>query len=481
MNHYFITSDKDSKKELSSVLNKTSKAIEEVFSDDKAYSGPPPYELRKLICQKSILPQKGLGWDVVFKRLREKVLPNLLKTSSTDYMPHLHSPALIETIASELIISTFNQSMDSWDQSPAATEIEVDVINHLCKLYGYDKKSDGVFTSGGSQSNQTAIILARDWFCNKVLSWDVQKSGLPKNFSKLRMYTSEISHFSMEKSAHILGLGYNSVVKVPVTPEKKMDITTLEKLIAQDKKAGNIPFLVVGTVGTTDFGSIDNIKEIARIAKENNMWFHADAAYGSGLILSQKYASRVDGINLCDSITVDFHKMFLMPISCSAVLIKEARDFDSLTIHADYLNREEDEEDGYINLVDKSLQTTRRFDALKVWVSFQVRGKDGWNKIINTCVENAAYLYEKIAQNPDFEVITKPEISSVVFRYKGKKASDEINKTVRRKLLHEHGIVVGQTVSDGNVCLKFTLLNPLMTHQKLDELLELILKLSEKR
>ena len=481
MNHYFITSDKDSKKELSSVLNETSKAIEEVFSDDKAYSGPTPYELRKIICQKSILPNKGLGWNSVFKSLKEKVLPNLLKTSSTDYMPHLHSPALIETIASELIISTFNQSMDSWDQSPAATEIEVDVINHLCKLYGYDKKSDGVFTSGGSQSNQTAIILARDWFCNKVLGWDVQKSGLPKNFSKLRMYTSEISHFSMEKSAHILGLGYNSVVKVPVTSQKKMDITTLEKLIAQDKKAGNIPFFVVGTIGTTDFGSIDNIKEIARIAKENNMWFHADAAYGSGLILSQKYASRIDGINLCDSITVDFHKMFLMPISCSVVLIKEARDFDSLTIHADYLNREEDEEDGYINLVDKSLQTTRRFDALKVWVSFQVRGKDGWNKIINTCVENAAYLYEKIAQNPDFEVITKPEISSVVFRYKGKKDSDEINKTVRRKLLHEHGIVVGQTVSDGNVCLKFTLLNPLMTHQKLDELLELILKLSEKR
>ena len=481
MEELFLTCEDKNKDLYNKIINETSKAISDAFIDEHAYSGPTPDQLKNIVKQESILPEHGLGWEKVFELTKEKVLPNLLRTPSTDYMPHLHSPALIETIASELIISTFNQSMDSWDQSPAATEIEVDVINHLCKLYGYDKKSDGVFTSGGSQSNQTAIILARDWFCNKVLGWDVQKSGLPENFSKLRMYTSELSHFSMEKSAHILGLGYNSVVKVPVTSQKKMDITTLEKLIAQDKKTGNIPFLVVGTIGTTDFGSIDNIKEIARIAKENNMWFHADAAYGSGLILSQKYASRIDGINLCDSITVDFHKMFLMPISCSAVLIKEARDFDSLTIHADYLNREEDEEDGYINLVDKSLQTTRRFDALKVWVSFQVRGKDGWNKIINTCVENAAYLYEKIAQNPDFEVITKPEISSVVFRYKGKKDSDEINKTVRRKLLHEHGIVVGQTVSDGNVCLKFTLLNPLMTHQKLDELLELILKLSEKR
>ena len=126
----------------------------------------------------------------------------------------------MESLAAEQIISAYNQSMDSWDQAPAATEIEVDVTRHLCALYGYDEKSDGVFTSGGSQSNQTAIILARDWFCNNVLKYDVKKFGLPENFRKLRMYTSCISHFSMEKSAHILGMGYESVVKVPVNKKK---------------------------------------------------------------------------------------------------------------------------------------------------------------------------------------------------------------------------------------------------------------------
>ncbi len=482
MQNYFLTNEESSKEEYKKLISETAAAISQAFVDDRAYSGPTPQELKEIVKQDSILPENGLGWEEVFSKMKEKVLPNLLRTPSTDYMPHLHGPSLLENIASELVISTFNQSMDSWDQSPVATEIEVETVRHLCSLYGFDCSiADGVFTSGGSQSNQTAIILARDWFCNEILKYDVKKFGLNEKCSKLRMYTSEISHFSMEKSAHILGLGYQAVVKVPVDSRKKMDITALRSLIEADKKAGNIPFLIVGTVGTTDFGSIDPLEELAQIAKENNMWLHADAAYGSGVIMSKNYASRVAGLSLCDSITVDFHKMFLMTISCSAVLIKDGRDFDALTIHADYLNREEDEDDGYTNLVDKSLQTTRRFDALKVWTSFQMRGKDGWSKIIETSMNNAAYFYSILKADPSFETLTEPEISSVVFRYKDApdgETADEINKKVRRTLLHEHGIVIGQTVSNGRVFLKFTLLNPRITREKLDELKALIKKLS---
>ena len=469
MKELFLTSDNQAKETYRNLIKVTADAITEAFTDDTAYSGPTPFELKDLVKQDSILPEKGLGWEKTFEKIKSTVLPNLLRTPSTDYMPHLHGPSLLETIASELIISTFNQSMDSWDQSPVATEIEVDTIRHLCKLYGYDDNSDGVFTSGGSQSNQTAIILARDWFCNEILKYDVKKFGLPSNFSKLKMYTSEISHFSMEKSAHILGLGYEAVRKVPVNSKKQMDLQKLKSMIDEDKAAGNIPFLIVGTVGTTDFGSIDPLKEISAICRVNNMWLHADAAYGSGVIMSDKYRYKVAGLELCDSITVDFHKMFVMPISCSAVLIKNGKNFDALTIHADYLNREEDEEDGYTNLVDKSLQTTRRFDALKVWVSFQMRGKDGWSEIITKSMNNAAYLYSILKKDLDFHVITEPEISSVVFRYiKEGVNTDEINKIVRRKLIHEHGIIIGQTVSDGYVYLKFTLLNPLITKEKLD-------------
>lgn len=479
MNNYFLNSTDSAKEEYKKILSETTNAIINSFNNTKAYSGLTPAELKNEIQQNSILPEQGLGWDKVFSLTKEKILPNLLRTPSTDYMAHLHSPALLETIASEQIISTYNQSMDSWDQSPVATEIEVEVLNHLCKLYGYKANSSGIFTSGGSQSNQTAIILARDWYCNNILHFDIKKYGLPENFKKLKMYTSEISHFSMEKSAHILGLGYEAVRKVPVTKTKKMDINALKKMVSEDIECGNLPFLIVATVGTTDFGSIDSIEEISEIAKKHNIWVHADAAYGSGVIMSNKYKNKVENLKLCDSITVDFHKMFLMPISCSAVLVRDEKNFDALTIHADYLNREEDEEEGYTNLVDKSLQTTRRFDALKVWMSFQLRGQNGWEKIINTCIENADYLYGKLLQDKDFFVVTKPEISSVVFRYvKENLDCDEINKKVRRSLIHKYGIIIGQTISDDKVCLKFTLLNPEITHEKLDELVELIRKLS---
>ncbi len=481
MENIFLTDSEESKKEFLQIINQTAKAITDSICDSKAYSGPTPQELQNLVHQQTILPETGLGWEQTLSLTKQKILPNLLRTSSTDYMPHLHSPATLESIASELIISTFNQSMDSWDQAPVATEIEVEVIKHLCALYGFNEDSDGVFTSGGSQSNQTAIILARDWYISNILKYDVKKHGLPENFKKLRMYTSEISHFSMEKSAHILGLGYEAVVKVPVNQKKQMDFDALKNLVENDIAQGNIPFLIVATVGTTDFGSIDPIEKIATLCQKYNIYLHADAAYGSGVILSKKYAYKLKNISLCDSITVDFHKMFLLPISCSCVLIKDKSDFETLTIHADYLNRTEDEEDGYTNLVDKSLQTTRRFDALKVWMSFQQRGKDGWSKLITKNMDNALYFYSLVQKNPLFKAVTEPEISSVVFRYESQKNSNEqndtINKSVRRTLLHKYGIVIGQTVENARVCLKFTLLNPLMTKEKLQNLVELIEKL----
>ena len=507
MENIFLTHEEKTKEEYKRIITETAEAVSNAFTDDRAYAGPTPDELKKLIHVDELLPSHGAGWDTVLERLKKQILPNFLRTPSTDYMAHLHSAATLESIAAELILSTFNQSMDSWDQAPVATEVEVEVIKKLCAMYGYSDGADGVFTSGGSQSNQTALLLARDWFISNKFGYDVKKYGLPADFKKLRMYTSEISHFSMEKSAHIMGMGYESVVKVPVDDRQRMDVNALKSLVEADIKAGNIPYCVVATIGTTDFGSIDPVEALSEICREHGMWLHADAAYGSGVILSEKYAARIAGLSKCDSITVDFHKMFMLPISCSAVLIKDGKNFDALTIHADYLNREEDEEDGYTNLVDKSMQTTRRFDALKVWVSFQARGKDGWSKLITTCMDNAAYLYGKLKADADFDVVTEPEISSVVFRLSpsfcgkacgsnGSKCADgaenaaqngncatnelcdTINKRVRRALIHEQGVVIGQTTCKGNTYLKFTLLNPLLTHEKLDKLLALIKSLA---
>ena len=465
-----LNSSKTIKKEYKDIIGKTADSILSSFDDKSAFSGINPYALRKQIRDLGLIDEKGLGFEKTLEITEKEIMPHLLRTWSTSYMPHLHSPATLESIAAELIIATFNNSMDSWDQSPAATEVELSVIKNLAHLFGYGENADGCFTSGGSQSNFSAIAAIRDAFLKKNFKRDVKKHGLISDFSKLRLYTSEISHFSMEKSCHMLGLGYDAVVKLPVDEKCRIDNEKFEKIVKEDIDSGLIPFCAVATIGTTDFGSIDDVVKMRQICDKYSMFLHADAAYGSGLILSHKYAEKIRNLYLCDSITVDFHKMFLLPISCSAILVKDGSMLDCFELHADYLNRQEDEEDGYVNLVGKSMQTTRRFDALKVFMAFKSRGFDGFSRIIDTAVENASYFYSKLKDDSAFQAPVEPEISSVVFRLD---TSDINNKKVRRSLL-EKGTVIGQTVMNGKVMLKFTLLNPNLTHEQIDALIELI-------
>lgn len=465
----------NNKKEYEMMVDKTVRAFLSSVKDDSAFSGINPYVLREQIKELGFLPEKGIGFEKTLEKVEKTILPNLLRTWSTKYMPHLHSPALMETISSELLIASFNDSMDSWDQGPAATEIEEAVVKGMIGLYGYPETADGTFTSGGSQSNISALVAARDWFCCEKMKWDVKKKGLPPSYNKLRLYTSSISHFSMDKGCHILGLGYDAVRKIPVDEKCRVDILAFSRMLEEDTKNGLIPFCAVATIGTTDFGSIDDVKEMRRLCDKYSMHLHCDAAYGSGLILSNEYKGRLGDLSLSDSITIDFHKMFLLPISCSMVLLKDGERLKCFELHADYLNREEDEEDGYINLVGKSMQTTRRFDALKVFMAFQTRGKDGLDKMITKVVDNASYFYSLIKDDEDFIAPVEPEISSVVFALKD---GDECNKKVRRMLLNE-GIVIGQTVMDGRVMLKFTLLNPELKEEEFTSLISEIKRLRD--
>lgn len=470
-----LSESKEIQDRFSEMIVETLSSVFRSYSDDSAFSGIDPYELRDKVGALGFLPENGRGFEQVLKDTEKVILPHMLRTWSTKYMPHLHSPVLTETICSELIISCFNDSMDSWDQGPAATELEVSMIRGLAGLFGYvPDTSDGCFTSGGSQSNISAIIAARDWYCMERFGWDVKMNGLPPEYGKLRVYTSEISHFSMDKASHILGMGYSAVRKIPVDSKCRIDLKEFERMLKEDVDAGLYPYCAVATFGTTDFGSIDDAKGMRELCDRYGMHLHGDAAYGSGLIMSRRYRDRLSAISLCDSITIDFHKMFLLPISCSAILMKDGERLKCFELHADYLNREEDEEDGYINLVGKSMQTTRRFDALKVFMAFQTRGVEGFSRIIDTAVGNASYFFDRISSDDAFIAPVEPELSSVVFALD---MGDDVNKRVRRMLLSE-GTVIGQTVKDGRVMLKFTLLNPNLTHDMIDSIIARIKELA---
>ncbi|MFD0784813.1 pyridoxal phosphate-dependent decarboxylase family protein, partial [Micromonospora azadirachtae] len=230
--------------------------------------------------------------------------------------------------------------------------------------------------------------------------------------------------------------------------------------------------------GTTDFGSIDPLDEIAAVGAATGVWLHVDAAYGCGLLASRTRRHLLDGIERADSVTVDYHKSFFQPVSSSAVLVRDRRVLRRVTYHADYLNPARMVEQRIPNQVDKSLQTTRRFDALKLWLTLRVMGPDLLGDLFDEVVDRAAEAWELISEDPRFEVVTRSPLSTVVFRYlptgPGRGLADAANLYAREALAASGAALVAGTTVDGRQFLKFTLLNPETTIDDVGHVVQLI-------
>ncbi|RXJ73923.1 pyridoxal-dependent decarboxylase [Veronia nyctiphanis] len=402
-------------------------------------------------------------------------LNNAVYFQNPKYVAHLNCPIAYPSVVAEQILTAINSSLDTYDQSGAGTLIEQKLIDWTAEKIGFDENADGVFTSGGSQSNLMALLLARDNYSATHLGHSIRERGITEQCQRFKVFASSVSHFSVQKSAAILGLGYEAVISIPVDDKFKMDIDALNQAIDETLKAGDIPICVVGTAGTTDFGSVDPLNEISAVCKQHKMWFHADAAYGCGLLVSPKHKAKLAGISKADSVTVDYHKSFLQPVSSSAFFVEDKRHLSLLTHHSDYLNPLQNDTEKTPNLVDKSLQTTRRFDALKLWLTLRVMGADKIGHIFDTVIDLASKVHKQLSNDEEFEVIHSPEISTVVFRYVNEKYSDEqlnkLNYSIKEQCFSVGNCAVARTKYKGVQYLKFTLLNP---DTKFEDILEIL-------
>lgn len=469
------------------------KAVTAWLKNDKMYTGGSIKELRSQI---SFNPQKhGLGADKALERLVELFLNKSLKVHHPHSLAHLHCPTMVTSQIAEVLINATNQSMDSWDQSPAGSLMEVQLIDWLRQKVGYGAGQAGVFTSGGTQSNLMGVLLARDWAIAKHWKntdgkeWSVQKDGIPADaMQAVKVICSENAHFSVQKNMAMMGMGFQSVVTVPVDDNAKMDTDALAKTMADLKADGKIVACVVATAGTTDAGAIDDIKAIRKLCDDFGAWLHIDAAWGGALILSNEYRDMLDGIELSDSITLDFHKHFFQSISCGAFLLKDEQNYRFMHYEAEYLNSAYDEEHGVPNLVSKSLQTTRRFDALKLWMTIEALGEELYGSMIDHGVKLTRQVADYIKATDGLELLIEPQFASVLFRVVPQdypaEFIDNLNQNVADELFARGEANIGVTrVIDKNrdvQSLKMTTLSPIATLDNVQALLTQVLQEAER-
>jgi L-2,4-diaminobutyrate decarboxylase len=422
----------------------------------------------------NFLPEHGSPIEDIVPILQD-VIANSIVVSHPATTAHLHCPPLVASLAAEVVISALNQSMDSFDQAPIATVVEQKIIRWLCREARLPASSGGTFTAGGSQSNYMGLLLARDAFLQGRWNWSAQKDGLPPETRKLRILCSEVAHFTVKKSAAQLGLGTNAVVPVGVDDHFRMDPSALSQTLDQLRGQQLFPMAVVATAGTTDFGSIDPLHEIAALARSSGAWLHVDAAYGGALLFSARHRDKLAGIHLADSIAIDFHKLFWQPIPTSVFLLGDAGHFDTMEMHADYLNPEIHDEEGVPNLVSTSLLTSRRFDALKLWLSLQSIGLSKLAAMIERTIGLANHSADLIRRIRSLQLLCEPQLSTVVFRYVPSQteiSADELNLAIRQQLFDHGQAVIGQTRVRNLQCLKFTCMNPTVSEAQMEELVQ---------
>lgn len=396
-----------------------------------------------------VLPEHGVGAGNALHRLVRAVAYGAADPADPLCAAHLHTPPLALAVAADLAASVLNQSLDSWDQAPAASEVERSVTGALAaEVYPQAPHPDALVTTGGTESNQLALLFARE------------------RHGAVQVVCGAGAHHSVQRAAWLLGLP--APVTVPAAAGA-LDPAALDAALTELPG----PRLVVATAGATDTGRIDPLPEIAAVCERHGVELHVDAAYGGPLLFSERHRSLLAGLERADSVTLDMHKLGWQPIAAGLFAVRDHTRLSPLAITADYLNPDDDTEAGLPDLVGRSLRTTRRPDVLKAAVTFRALGRGGMATLVDHTVDTAAHFARLVEADDRLELWERPTLSTVLFRPRG--ATDAQIATARRTLLLEGRAVLGRARVDGRLWLKATLLNPYATSADLHRLIDLVI------
>lgn len=398
------------------------------------------------------IPEKGRSIDTVVNEMIEDIYQYGYRTNHTRFLGFIPGPASMISWLGDILTSAYNLHAGSFMNCPAASCIEQELINWFCEQAGFSKGSGGLFVSGGSMANMTALCAARD----KMLEEESLNLGVA--------YVSDQTHSSVAKGLRIIGISNNRIRKIPSDHNFRMDIKELKNAIETDIAAGLIPFTVIASVGTTNTGSIDPLEEIALLCKQYNLWMHVDGAFGASVLLSKKYKHLLKGIEQSDSISWDAHKWLFQTYGCGMVLMKDRKNLvNSYHTNPEYLKDLETSDD-CINPYDIGMELTRPARGLKLWLTLQVVGSDMLGAAIEHGFQLAQWAEDELKKNSEIEIISPAQLAIINFRYAPEtfteNQKDELNQKISKKIIEDGYAGIFTTVLNGKKVLRICAIHP---------------------
>jgi L-2,4-diaminobutyrate decarboxylase len=443
--------------------------------EDRPVSTPhPPSELADRFA--GGLPRSGRPATQVWDEVWERVVGDAIHLAHPMYMGHQVAPPLPHAVLADTLASLLNQSVAVWEMSPTGTPVEGQVVRWMRELLGFPDHADGTFVSGGSAANLTGLLAARE--AAFPGAWEAGVAGR-EGLDRAAVFVAAHAHYSMERSLGIMGLGAGAAVPV-AERDFRLDPAALDRAIDRALAAGRLPLTIVATAGSTATGLFDDLPDIADIARDRGIWLHVDGAHGASFLASGRLRDRLSGIERADSVAWDPHKMMFMPISAGAVLVRDRRHLDG-AFHqsAPYLFHPRPGETRSHDMGRRTLQCSRRFDALKVWVCLQHYGLDHIARLQERTVDNALALHGLLSDAGDFEPAHMPDSNILCFRHlpasrngRPKEELDALQGRLREAYNASGRGWITTTVLGGRRVLRVTLMNPATELRHLAALLD---------
>jgi aromatic-L-amino-acid/L-tryptophan decarboxylase len=423
----------------------------------------------------------------VLDEFTRRLAPYQYNASHPRSFSYFTPPALPLSIVGELLAQWINQGVDVWHAGPAAALVEEEVIAWLRAVVGYGEGSFGLLTSGGVMANLIGMTLARDVHLRSLLG--LARAPRGRELEGVRVYASDQTHFSIARALDVLGFPAETLRVVASDERFCLHGAAVAAAVAEDRAAGLRPFAIAAVAGSTNTGSVDRVGELADVANGEGLWLHVDAAYGAAARLSPRDARRVPDLERADSVTVDPHKWFFQTCDIGGLVVKRREDLRSTFNRSPEYYRTNRPEDEPLHWYQYSIEGTRRFRALKLWLSWKHLGTEGLGRLVEMNDDLAAYLARRIRESDDFEAVpAKPDLSIVCFRHLpgGREAAksldparlDQYQDRLQRALEVSGEAWVSTTKLRGHTYLRAGIVNYLSTEADIDHTLATLRRLS---